>query len=139
MFKGLVDLYKKTYREYGHDEQKMFISVHSHGYVAETYKEAFETYYPSIEQAMNVIGKERGWSKYTKQTYEHTNSMEGALYVGDSEYVAKKIIHLKQILGIDRFALHVPVGHLDHDKVMKSIELFGTKVKPLVDQELSKN
>lgn len=138
MFKGLVDLYKKTYREYGHDEKKMFISVHSHGYVAETYEEAFETYYPSIEQAMNVHGKERGWSKYTKQTYEHTNSMEGALYVGDPEYVAKKIIHLKQILGIDRFALHVPVGHLDHDKVMKSIELFGTKVKPLVDQELSK-
>jgi probable LLM family oxidoreductase len=137
MFKGLIDLYKKTYRAYGHDENKMFISVHSHGYVAESYEEALETYYPSMEQAMNVIGKERGWSKYTRQTFEHTNSMEGALYVGDPEYVAKKIIYLKKTLGIDRFALHVPVGHLDHDLVMKSIELFGKKVKPLVEKALS--
>jgi probable LLM family oxidoreductase len=137
MFKGLVDLYKKTYRAYGHDEKKMFISVHSHGYVAETYEEAFETYYPSMEQAMNVIGRERGWSKYTKETYEKTNGMEGALYVGDPEYVAKKIIYLKEILGIDRFTLHVPVGYLRHDLVMKSIELFATKVKPIIDKAIT--
>ena len=137
MFKGLVDLYKKTYRAYGHDEKKMFISVHSHGYVAETYEEAFETYYPSMEQAMNVIGRERGWSRYTKETYEKTNGMEGALYVGDPEYVAKKIIYLKEILGIDRFTLHVPVGYLRHDLVMKSIELFATKVKPIIDKAIT--
>jgi probable LLM family oxidoreductase len=136
MFKGLVDLYKRTYRAYGHDEKKMFISVHSHGFVAETYEEAFETYYPSMEQAMNVIGKERGWSRYTKETYAKTNSMEGALYVGDPEYVAKKIIYLKEILDIDRFTLHVPVGYLKHDLVMKSIELFATKVKPIVDKTI---
>jgi len=136
MFKGLVDLYKKTYRAYGHDEKKMFISVHSHGYVAETYEEAFETYYPSMEQAMNVIGRERGWSRYTKETYEKTNGMEGALYVGDPEYVAKKIIYLNEILGINRFTLHVPVGYLRHDLVMKSIELFATKVKPIVDKAI---
>ena len=136
MFKGLVDLYKKTYRAYGHDEKKMFISVHSHGYVAETNEEAFETYYPSMEQAMNVIGRERGWSRYTKETYEKTNGMEGALYVGDPEYVAKKIIYLNEILGINRFTLHVPVGYLRHDLVMKSIELFATKVKPIVDKAI---
>ena len=138
MFKGLVELYKKTYLESGHNEKDMFISVHSHGFVAETYEEAFDTYFPSMEQAMNVIGKERGWSKYTKQTYAHANSMEGALYVGDPEYVAKKILYLKKILGINRFALHVPVGHLNHDLVMKSIELLGTKVKPIIDQALQK-
>ncbi len=136
-FKGLIDLYKKTYMESGHDMDKMYISVHSHGFVAENYKEAMETYYPSIEKAMNIIGLERGWGVYTQQRYERANSMDGALYVGDPSYVAKKIVHLKKALGIDRFALHVPVGPLDHKLVMKSIELFGKKVRPLVEEALS--
>ncbi len=136
MFKGLIDLYKQEYLAHGHDQDQMFISVHSHGYVAETFDEAYETYYPSMEQAMNVIGRERGWSKYTEQTYDHAIDMRGALFVGDPDYVAKKIIHLKEKLGIDRFALHVPVGHLDHELVMKSIKLFGEKVKPIVDKAL---
>lgn len=138
MFKGLIDLYKKEYIAHGHDEDKMFISVHSHGYVAETFEEAYDTYYPSMEQAMNLIGKERGWSKYTKRTYDQAISMNGALYVGDPEYVAKKIIHLKKNLGINRFALHVPVGYLNHELVMKSIELFGSKVKSMVDIKINK-
>lgn len=137
MFKGLVDLYKKTYIEAGHPLDQMSISVHSHGFIMEDFQEAYETYYPSMKQAMNVIGKERGWSKYTKQTYAATNSLEGALFVGDPEYVAKKILYLKKTLGIDRFTLHVPVGHLDHDLVMKSIELLGKRVRPIIEKELA--
>lgn len=137
MFKGLIDLYKKTYIAHGHDEKDMYISVHSHGFVAKTYDEAFETYYPSMEQAMNIIGKERGWSIYTKKSYEAANSLDGALYVGDSMYVAKKIVNLYKMLGINRFAMHVPVGFLEHDKVMESIRLMGTEVKPLVEKMLN--
>lgn len=136
MFKGLIDLYKQTYRAYGHDEEKMFISVHSHGFVADTYEEAMEQYFPSMQKAMTIIGKERGWGEYTRKRYETSNSKDGALYVGDPEYVANKILYLLDILDINRFALHVPVGPLDHDLVMKSIELFATKVKPLVEKGL---
>ncbi len=138
MFKGLIDVYKKEYLASGHDQEKMFISVHSHGYVAKTFEEAYDTYYPSMEQAMNLIGKERGWSKYTKQTYDKAIDMNGALYVGDPKYVAKKIINLKEALGINRFALHVPVGYLDHDLVMKSIELYGTEVKKIIEKSYIK-
>ncbi len=137
MFKGLVDLYKKTYREYGHDERKMFISVHSHGYVSDTYELAMDEYYPSMAKAMNMIGKERGWGAYTRSSYESANSREGALYVGDPEYVANKILNLIDILDVDRFAIHTPVGPLDHTLVMKSIELFGSQVKPLVEKGLT--
>ncbi len=37
-------------------------------------------------------------------------------------------------MGIDRFTLHVPVGYMEHDLVMQTIQLFGEKVKPLIDQ-----
>jgi probable LLM family oxidoreductase len=124
-FKALIDLYKKHYLANGYDEKEMFISVHSHGYITEDYQSAVEEYYPSIEQAMTKIGQERGWGPYTKATYKHALSMDGALYVGDPTYVAKKINYLKEHLGINRFTMHVPIGQMDHDQVMKTSELFG--------------
>lgn len=111
----------------------MFISIHSHGYIDENHGKAVQDYFPSIEPAMSKIGRERGWGRYTMQTYEHAISMRGALYVGDPEYVAKKIQLLIDELGIQRFALHVPMGYMDHDKVLKTIELFATQVRPLLN------
>lgn len=132
-FRPLIDLYKKTYLAHGHNESEMMISVHSHGYVAPTMEEAFETYYPSVHQAMDKIGIERGWGPYTKETYRIANMMDGALYVGDPDYIVKKIQHLKQALGtVHRFAMHTPVGYLDHDLVLNSIRLLGEEVKPRV-------
>lgn len=131
-FKPLIDLYKKVYMEYGHDKDKMFISVHSHGYIDLDHDKAIQEYYPSIEPAMSTIGRERGWGPYTKSTYLHAISMDGALYVGNPEYVAKKINYLVKHLEINRFALHVPVGPMDHDKVLQTIELLATKVRPLI-------
>lgn len=131
-FKPLVDLYKKVYLEHGHKEADMFISVHSHGYIAEDKEQAIEEYFPSIAPAMSKIGRERGWGPYTVRTYSHAIGMDGALYVGDPQYVAKKINYLKANMGIHRFALHVPMGYMDHDKVLKTIELYATKVRPLI-------
>ena len=58
---------------------------------------------------------------------------EGSLVLGDVEAVAAKIIRMRDVLGIHRFMLHISVGTLPHDKVMRAIELFGTKVAPLVN------
>lgn len=138
-FKPLVALYRQKWAEFGHDPEKAFISVHSHGYIADNAQQAVEDYYPSMEVAMNRIGRERGWSRYTRATYDAIRSSHGALYVGDPQQVADKIVFLYRQLGINRFALHVPVGPLDHTKVMKTIELFGTKVRPLIDAALSPN
>jgi hypothetical protein len=116
----------------------MFISIHSHGYVGEDFETTVNEYYPSIEQAMTKIGRERGWGPYTLETYKHALSKDGALYVGDPAYVAKKIIYLMKHMPVNRFAMHVPVGAMQHDKVLKSIKLFGEKVRPLLLEGLKK-
>ncbi len=131
-FKPLVDLYRKEFVRYGHDIRDAFVSVHSHGYIDLDHNRAIETYFPSIELAMSKIGLERGWGSYTRATYEHALSMEGALYVGNPEYVAKKINMIVAAMDIDRFTLHMPIGPMDHDLVMRSIGYFGTHVKPLI-------
>ncbi|MFP4286701.1 MAG: LLM class flavin-dependent oxidoreductase [Candidatus Izemoplasmataceae bacterium] len=137
-FKPLIELYKRDYLAHNHPIENMFISIHSHGYVGDNLEETIHEYFPSIEQAMTKIGRERGWGPYTKDTYQHALSMDGALYVGDPNYVAKKIIYLLKNMPVNRFAMHVPVGAMDHDKVKKSIQLFGEKVKPMVIEAMKK-
>jgi alkanesulfonate monooxygenase SsuD/methylene tetrahydromethanopterin reductase-like flavin-dependent oxidoreductase (luciferase family) len=107
----------------------MFIAVHSHGYIDMDHEKAIKDYYPSIEVAMTKIGQERGWGPYTKHTYEHGVSTNGALYVGDPRYVAGKIKLLKQELGIHRFTMHIPVGPMSHEKIMQTIQLLGKEVR----------
>lgn len=135
-FAGLVQLYKRAAKEAGHDVTKLPIASHSHGFIAESTELAADKFFPSTQQAMNVIGRERGWGKYTRATFDSARSLEGALYVGDTETVAEKIIHLRKNVGITRFMLHVPVGSMPHDDVMKAIELLGKEVAPIVREEI---
>jgi alkanesulfonate monooxygenase SsuD/methylene tetrahydromethanopterin reductase-like flavin-dependent oxidoreductase (luciferase family) len=84
------------------------------------------------------LGRERGWGHYSRASFDAARRFEGALYVGDPETVAEKIIHLRKHVGITRFMLHVPVGSMPHPDVMSAIELLGTKVAPRVREEISK-
>jgi alkanesulfonate monooxygenase SsuD/methylene tetrahydromethanopterin reductase-like flavin-dependent oxidoreductase (luciferase family) len=136
-FAPLVQLYKKAAEHGGHDPEKLPVASHSHGFIAETIEEAVDKFFPPTQQAMNVLGKERGWGPYTKSSFDAARSLEGALYVGDSKTVAEKIIHLRKNVGITRFMLHVPVGTMPHDDVMKAIELLGKEVAPIVRKEIA--
>jgi alkanesulfonate monooxygenase SsuD/methylene tetrahydromethanopterin reductase-like flavin-dependent oxidoreductase (luciferase family) len=137
-FEPLVQLYKKAAVHAGHDISKLPVASHSHGFVAEETEVAADKFFPPTQQAMNVLGRERGWGPYTRASFDAARSFEGALYVGDSKTVADKIIHLRKNVGITRFMLHVPVGTMPHNDVMKSIELLGQEVAPMVRNEIAK-
>ncbi|MEC0235738.1 LLM class flavin-dependent oxidoreductase [Paenibacillus kribbensis] len=137
-FAPLVELYKKAAKHAGHDASLLPVASHSHGFIAESTELAADKFFPSTQQVMNVLGRERGWGPYTRSSFDAARSFEGALYVGDSDTVAKKIIHLRKQVGITRFMLHVPVGTMPHEDVMKAIELLGTEVAPRVREEISK-
>lgn len=137
-FAPLVELYKKAARHAGHDASQLPVASHSHGFILESTELAVEKFFPSTQQVMNVLGRERGWGPYTRSTFDTARSPEGALYVGDPETVAQKIIHLRKQVGITRFMLHVPVGTMPHEDVMKAIELLGTEVAPRVREEISR-
>ncbi|WML41760.1 LLM class flavin-dependent oxidoreductase [Neobacillus sp. OS1-2] len=133
-----VNLYKRAAAQAGHDVTKLPIASHSHGFIAADNETAANQFFPSTQQAMNVLGRERGWGHYDRSSFDAARSFEGALYVGDPETVAAKIIHLRKNVGITRFMLHVPVGSMPHEEVMKAIELLGTEVAPRVRQEVAK-
>ncbi|MBU8595397.1 LLM class flavin-dependent oxidoreductase [Shouchella clausii] len=135
-FAPLVELYYKAAEHGGHDPLKLQVASHSHGFIAEDVETAADTFFPSTQQAMNTLARERGWGVYTRSSFDAARSFEGALYVGDPETVAEKIIHLRKYVGITRFMLHVPVGSMPHEDVMKAIELFGKETAPRVREEV---
>lgn len=136
-FAPLVQLYKRAAEQAGHDPSTLTVGSHSHGFVAEDTETAADKFFPSTQQAMNVLGRERGWGPYSRETFDAARSFEGALYVGDVKTVADKIIHLRKNVGITRFMLHVPVGSMPHQDVMRAIELLGKEVAPIVRKEIS--
>lgn len=138
-FAPLVELYKNAAAKAGHDPNKLQIATHSHGFVGETTEQAADLFFPPTQAQMNKLGRERGWGNYTRAAYDAARSLRGALYVGGPEYVAEKILLLRKNLGITRFFLHINVGTMPHRDVLRTIELLGTKVAPIVRKALANN
>ena len=112
------------------------LGLNSHGYIADTTREAMDEYYPTYAAMMTRIGRERGWPPMTREQYEFMCSPAGALFVGDPETVAEKIVRQHELFGHDRFLVSLGYGAMPREKVLRSIELFGTRVAPIVQEAL---
>jgi probable LLM family oxidoreductase len=129
-FLPLVELYRKTASSAGHG--RLPLAVHSHGYISENSQQAADEFFPSYAYVMSNIGRERGWPPTTRAQFEDGRSKQGALLVGSPQQVIDKILYEKELFGLTRFLLHVSVGTMPHAQVMRSIELFGSQVAPVI-------
>jgi len=130
-FQPLADYYKMEYEKNGHDIKQMQLGIHAHTFVTESYTES-DAYFVNYAAQMDRIGAERGWPPFSRSQYNNGRLKEGALFIGDPSAVADKILYMHELFGITRFIAHMDVGAPDHALMMKSIELFGTKVAPQV-------
>lgn len=128
-FAPYVELYHRAFKEFGRPAKP--IGVHSPGYVAETDEQAREELWGDYKAMRDRIGKERGWPPMGRDEFV-SEAEHGSLYVGSPDTVARKIARTAKALGISRFQLKYSAGPLPHEKLMKSIELYGRKVVPMV-------
>ena len=133
-FLPYVDLYHRALKEFGRSPKP--IGLHSHGYVADSDAQAREELWPHHRAMRDRIGAERGWPPVTRASFDY-EADQGSLYVGAPETVARRIAATAKALGIARFDMKYSSGTLPHEKLMRSIELYGTKVMPLVRQMLA--
>ena len=133
-FAAFSNLYRQSMQEFGHPLKD--ISIHSPGHIADTDEQAIEEHWPAHYAMFGRIGRERGWAPMTKENYLH-EVQHGSLYVGSPETVAKKIAYAIKSVGAQRFDFKYANGPQPHSKLMKSLELYGTKVIPMVQELLS--
>lgn len=134
-FAGHVDLYQRALQQYGHPAQP--IGQHSLGLVADTDEEAAETWWRYWEPVVAAISEERGFYKPSYERYR-AELVDGALFVGSPETVARKIARVARDLHLDRFDLKYDIMHLPRQARARTIELLGREVAPMVRELLTK-
>ena len=136
-FAPLVDLYHRALAKF--NRRTLPIGQHSPGYIAATDKQARDEMWPHFAAMQERIGRERGWGPMSRDRFEHDAGPDGALFVGSPQTVATKIAKVAEGLGLSRFDLKYSLGTLPHEKLMTSIELYGSEVAPLVRARLAAN
>ena len=134
-FKQFAELHERGAND--NNLPKPQLSVNSHGFIAENSDEAKEIAYPAFKQTMDKIGSERGWPPMSREQFEASTTLEGANFIGSPQEIIDKILYQHEIFNHNRFLMQMSVGSVPHEKMMKSIELFATKVAPVVRKELS--
>lgn len=135
-FKPLFDYYRKVYEHYGHDPKTLQTGVHMHAFFGENSQQTADEYYPLYAAQMNRVGRQRGWPPYQPQQFEQGRGKNGHLLIGDANEAIDKILKMHELFGLKRFSAHMDVGGPKHQDLMKSIEIFGTKIAPKVRKAL---
>ncbi|MBV8991617.1 MAG: LLM class flavin-dependent oxidoreductase, partial [Solirubrobacterales bacterium] len=129
---------REAFSAAGHDPAQAKIAINTHAFVGDSTARADTAFASSYLAMMNRIGKERGWPPAGRAQYEALRSPRGALAVGSPEQVAEKILFEHELFGNQRYIGQMSVGAVAHGDVMRSLELFGTKVAPLVRAEVQR-
>src|SRR5690554_3666284 len=136
-FVPFVNLYRETAKQAGQDITKLQMGINNHVYIGENSQQAGDEFYPYYAHMMDRVGRDRGWPPHTRQQFDNSRSSRGALMVGSVQQVIDKILYEHELFGNTRFLAQASIGHVPHALTMKSIELFGTKVAPVIKKELS--
>ncbi len=134
-FAPFAALFRRSAEAAGHPGLPLAIA--SHGYVADTSQRAADEAYPPLSVLMNRIARERGFAPLDRAAFEASRSIRGANFVGSPAEVAEKILFQHEIFGHERFLLQMIGGGMPHAQVLRSIELFGTDVAPVVRKALA--
>jgi len=137
-FGPLVDLYREAFAAAGHDPAQARVAINTHAFVGATSEQADAAFAQPYLAGMNRIGRERGWPPSGPREYQALRSPRGALAVGSPEQVAEKILYEHELFAMDRYVGQMSVGAVAHRDVLRSMELFGTEVAPVVRAEIAR-
>jgi probable LLM family oxidoreductase len=137
-FAPLVALYRRAATGAGHDAGRLQLAINTHAFVGETSAQADSAFAQPYLAMMNRIGRERGWPPSGTAEYESLRSPRGAVAAGSPEQVAEKILFEHELFGNTRYMGQMSVGAVQHADVLRSMELFGTEVAPIVRAEVQR-
>ena len=133
-FTQLTNLYRNAASKAGHDVSKLQLCINEHTYIADSSEQARDEFWVIYEKVMNRIGKERGWSKMTRDHFDALCEPDGPLVVGSVKDATEKLIYQHKLFNNTRFLAQIISGDIPHEKMMHSIELFGKNVVPAVKE-----
>lgn len=136
-FRPLIDSYWNAGAAAGHSPKQLKVGMHSLGYLSDTSQQAADEFYPGYAKAFGSVAKERGWGPVTRSMFDAQLGPRGALLIGAPDEVVDKMLrHHESLGGLSRVTFQMNASSLPHAKIMRSIELLGTRVAPAVRKAL---
>ncbi|GGH70880.1 putative LLM family oxidoreductase [Filimonas zeae] len=131
-FVPFIELFRNAAEKAGHNVELLQLAANGHMYIAEDAEQAADEFWPTYSKMMNRIGKERGWQPITREQYEYMRLPDGPLFVGSPQQIVDKILYVHGLFKNTRFLAQTIAGDIPHEKLLRSIELFGKEVAPAV-------
>ena len=85
---------------------------------------------PVIRQREFQLYNRASRSNNPKPDITWENLLKRAMLAGPPEHVVEQIQELRDVCGIENVITFMVAGGVPHDKIMRSLELFGTQVMP---------
>jgi probable LLM family oxidoreductase len=136
-FVPFAEIHREGLRRGGFDPALVPMSVNGHAFLAPASQAAADVAFAPYAAVMTRIGRERGWPPMTREQFEAMREPRGSLAVGDPEQVSEKILAQHALFGHRRALFQMGLGALPHAEVLRSIELLGTEVAPIVRREVA--
>jgi probable LLM family oxidoreductase len=133
-FAPYLDLYRRATQQFGTLAHP--VGMHSPGFVADTDQQAREIFWPRYRVVRDRIGALRGWPPIRREEFD-SEIERGSLYIGSPETVARKIARAVRVLGVGRFDLIYTAGTQPVSARLRAVELYGTRVIPMVRELLA--
>ncbi|MFE4541157.1 LLM class flavin-dependent oxidoreductase [Arthrobacter sp. NPDC056727] len=134
-FRRLVELYRQSAADAGHDGESLPVGAGGHFYAAPTSQQARDTFYPYY-RAYFEQNMPRPVDHFPRSTFDDWSEPGGGLLVGSPQQVTEKLIEIHQALGNSRYMAQVGLGGLPFAETARSIELLATEIMPAVNREL---
>ncbi|MFD0783817.1 LLM class flavin-dependent oxidoreductase [Micromonospora azadirachtae] len=128
-FAPYIDLYRRAAEQFGTTAHP--VGMHSPGFIADTDEQAKELFWPHYRVMRDRIGKLRGWPPIRREEFD-SEVAHGSLYIGSPQTVAHRMAHAIRSLGVGRFDLIYTAGAQPVSARMRAVELYGSKVIPMV-------
>ncbi len=129
----LADLYRRTGLQAGHAADTLKVSIATHMHIKENSQDALDTFYPYYaDYFFTHTPSQYRAQEIARADYDERAAPHGAIFVGSPQQIIDKVLYERELFGHQRFLAQIDIGGLPFAEVARVIELFATKVAPVI-------
>lgn len=134
-FRRLVELYRQSAADAGHDTAALQVGAGGHFYAGATSQQARDIFYPHY-RAYFEQNMPRPVGHFPRSTFDGWTEPGGGLLVGSPQQIIEKLLEIHDALGTSRYMAQIGLGGLPFVETARSIELLATEIMPAVNREI---
>lgn len=133
-FKYSIDVYREAASRMGHHSKDLPVATAGFFYAAETTQQAFQEYYPYINEGMKLTNGQG----FPKRQFAQGMDPRNVMNIGSPDQIVEKILYQYEMFGHQRYIAQMDFGGVPFEKLKKNIELIGTEILPKIKKYTAK-